>query len=225
MIRKIINADKTFGANYDEELRKEYESKGVWPNSNYIELSKDQATEIDLNPDRYIYSPDVPGIFLGYPMGVVEREDYAKEQFEKAKQAKYSEITNEYDYANQYYVANLYDNIYANVSWIPTWTKVINLCSAASQETIPSPVRYYQKNAGDVKFKNVNIEKVSLANLKKQLLLLEGVQFNILQPKRNEYYKLLEESKTIDQINAIKVNYGFTLNEQESKDIKEKISL
>lgn len=225
MIRKIINEDKTFGANYDEELQKEYESIGVWPTKNYIELTKEQASEIDLNTGRYVYMPDIPGIFLGYPMGVVEREDYAKDQFERAKQGKYSEITDSYDYANKYYVANLYENIYANVSWISTWTKVVNLCTAAKQDIIPSAVRYYQKNAGDTKFKNVNIEKVSLATLQKQLLLLEGVQFNILQPKRNEYYKLLEESKTIDQIESIKVNYGFTLNEQEPKDIEEKISL
>ena len=225
MIRKVINPDNTFGGNYEVGVADMYRAAGFYPEDNYIELTSDQAWKIDKDHNRYVYKPDVPGIFLGYPMGVVEREDYAKEQFEKAKQAKYAEITNAYDYANQYYVANLYEDIYANVSWISTWTKVINLCAAASQETIPSSVRYYKKTAGESKFKNVNIDKVTLANLKKQVLQLEGVQFNILQPKRNAYYKLLEESTTIDQINSIKVNYGFTLNEQDSEDVASKVSL
>lgn len=225
MIRKIINEDGTFGANYDEALEQEYRKAGLWPESSYIELTLEQALKIDEDLDRYVYKADVPGMFLGYPMGVVEREDIAQYDLEKARLNKYAEITNLYDYANQYYVFNLYDNVYGNVSWINTWTKVINLCETMKQTTIPSAVRYYSKKAGESKFSNVTIENVTLADLKRQKQLLESVQFSVLQPKRDNFYKQLNKAKTVSEINAIKVYYGFTVNEQDPLDMDEKMNI
>lgn len=225
MIRKVINSDNTFGANYDEALAPEYKTKGIYPEENYLELTADQALTIDSEPDRYVYQAGVPGLFLGYPMGVVERSDYQERQYEKVRMNKYSEITNGYDYANQYYVCNLYGNMYGNVSWLTTWNKVIELCEANKQTTVPSAVRLYQKEAGASKFKNVNVENVSVSDLKRYKSLLDQVQFTILQPKRNAFYKQLEGSKTIKEINDIVVNYGFTINEQDSSDVANKVEL
>lgn len=225
MIRKVINEDGTFGANFDEELEQDYRKAGLWVESSYIELTLEQALKIDKDIDRYVYKAGVPGMFLGHPMGVVEREDIAQYDLEKARLNKYAEITNLYDYANQYYVFNLYDNMYGNVSWINTWTKVINLCETMKQTTIPSAVRYYSKKAGESKFSNVTVENVTLADLKRQKQLLESVQFNVLQPKRDNFYKQLNEAKTVSEVNSIKVYYGFTINEQDPLDTSEKINI
>jgi hypothetical protein len=143
----------------------------------------------------------------------------------QAKTSKYTEITDAYDYANQYYVINLYDNIYGNVSWLNTWTKVINLCESNNKSVIPSAVRYYKKAVGQSKFTNVSIQDVSLDTLKKQKQLLENVQFSILQPKRNEYYAQLESATTIEDVNLIEVNFGLTINEQDQSDVAEKVDL
>lgn len=225
MIRKIINEDNTFGENYDELLQEEYESLGTWPTSNYIELTADQVFQIDNEPGRYVYKEGVPGLFLGYPMGVIEADDYQENLFQDARLSKYAEITTGYDYANQYYVCNLYSNVYGNVSWLNTWNKVISLCETNKKDTIPSDVRFYQKEAGASKFKNIYVSDLSLTDLKRYKGLLDQVQFSILQPKRNNFYKQLESATTIKEINEISVNYGLTIDEQDSGDVSEKIEL
>lgn len=225
MIRKVINDDLTFGANYDEELKDEYVRAGIYPETNYIELTKEQAAKIDEAFGRYVYKEGVPGLFLGYPMGVVEKENWEQEQLNQARLSKYAEITESYDYANKYYVCNLYNDVYGNVSWIATWNKVIELCEANHQTTIPSDVRFYQKSAGSSKFKNIFVSEVSLSDLKRYKSLLDQVQFNILQPKRNNFYKQLDSCTTIAEIDSLKINYGFTLNEQDISDVNEKVEL
>ena len=225
MLRKVINPDNTFGANFDERLKDFYRSSGSWPEESYIEVTQNQADTIDAYPGRYIYKPEVVGMFGGHPMGVIENPDWTTEQFEIAREAKYSEITEKYDYANKYYVCNISGNKYANVSWIPTWTKVINLCEAQGATTVPSPVRYYVKNVGELKFKNENFSDIEVATLKYQLQLLEKVQFSILQPRRNKFYAQLAEATTVDQIEDIDVNYGSTINEQDVLDVNSKVIL
>jgi hypothetical protein len=146
-------------------------------------------------------------------------------KLEAAKAQKKSEIILAYDYANKYYVANLYDNVYGNVSWLTTWDKVISLCESASREVVPSSVRYYQKDAGESKFSTLLVSDVSVDTLKKQYQILANVQFSVLQPKRDSYYELLQKATTVEQVKEITVNYGYTINEQDSADLAEKTDL
>lgn len=225
MLRKVINPDGTFGGNFDERLKDSYRSSGSWPEESYIEVTQSQANIIDEYPGRYIYKPEVVGLFNGDPMGVIENPEWSVMEFEAARKAKYAEITDKYDYANQYYVCNITGNKYANVSWIPTWAKVINLCESQGVAVIPSPVRYYVKNIGESKFRNENFSDIEVATLKYQLNLLEKVQFSILQPRRNKFYEQLEAATTLDQIGDIVVNYGSTINEQDVLDVNSKVEL
>lgn len=225
MIRKIINKDGTFGANYDEALKKEYQEQNVWPEENYIELTPEQASLLDANSERYIYKAEVPGLFIGNPFGVIEDPEYQARELDAARHAKYSEIISEYEYANQYYVCNLYGNVYGNVSWIPTWNKVISYLELIKKDTLPSDLRLYQKEPISHKFKNIKVSNVSLAEFKRYRFLLEQVQFEILQPKKTRLCKMLNIAKTLKEIKDIKVSYGYTLNESDPEDTNKKLEL
>lgn len=223
MIRKVINSDGTFGGNYDTRLANFYKSRGFYPEYDYIEVTTEQANIIDSNVELYRYSAGVPGIFNGKPAGVIQVSDAIL--LKEAKTAKLAEVISAYDYANQYYVLNVAEALYANVAWIPTWQKVITLCEASSVDVVPSAVRYYTKAPADKKFKNTYVSDMKVSTLKTQLLALMNVQFKILQPKRQKFYEMIESADTTYQLEEMELNFGVTINEQDASDLASKVEL
>ena len=71
-------------------------------------------------------------------------------KLQEAQQTKYAEITEKYDYANKYLILKVDDEqeLYANVAWYQTWSKVMSLAQQIAPQsettTIPSPVRFYK---------------------------------------------------------------------------------
>ena len=225
MIRKIINPDGSFGSNYDEELKAQYLSSNIWPESNYIELTSEQANIIDSDLSRFEYKADIPGLFLGNPMGVVERANWAAEELDRAKAFKYARIIALYEYACKHYMCNIRENLYGVLSWIPTWKKVVEFHKMNQQTICVRPIRFYEKDPKDLKFHAVSMDAVSVSDLDRYIYILESSQFKILQEKRNAFLIKLATAKTISEVQSIKVYYGFTLDESNPEDLKEKVQL
>lgn len=226
IILKLIKDDDTFGPNYAQDMRQEYEKSGaITEDTRLLEMTLDQALVIDNDPNRYMYKEGIPGIFLGYPAGVVERPEYAQEKFESDKELKYFEITQAYDYANTYGIVPLEGSLFGNAAWIPTWTKVITLCQGQGVTILPSKVRLYKRETTQGKFKNIQVENMPLETLKGYLFKLNAYQFTVLQPRRNELYALLENTRTSQEVASIKADFGETLNEQDQEDVTSKIEV
>ena len=157
-------------------------------------------------------------------------EEYNQEQRIKAQQTKYAEITEKYDYANKYLILKVDDEqeLYANVAWYQTWSKVMSLAQQIAPQsettTIPSPVRFY-KLTPDGKLYNKSVAGLDVAKLLEYFNKVQFAQFNVLQPKRDILYLQLAQAKTIEDIEAIDVEFGITLNEQDMADVTAKVDL
>lgn len=163
---------------------------------------------------------------------VIKKSDneYAQEQLIKAQQTKYAEITEKYDYANKYLILKVDDEqeLYANVAWYQTWSKVMSLAQQLAPQsettTIPNPVRFY-KLTPDGKLYNKSVSDLDVAKLLEYYNKVQFAQFNVLQPKRDILYLQLTQAKTIEDIEAIEVDFGITLNEQDMADVAAKVDL
>lgn len=159
-----------------------------------------------------------------------DTDEYLQEQLIKARQTKYAEITEKYDYANKYLILKVDDEqeLYANVAWYQTWSKVMSLAQQLAPQsettTIPSPVRFY-KLTPDGKLYNKNVSDLDVTKLLEYFNKVQFAQFNILQPKRDILYLQLAQAKTIEDIEAIEVDFGITLNEQDMADVTAKVDL
>ena len=159
-----------------------------------------------------------------------DTEEYEQEQLIKAQQAKYAEITEKYDYANKYLILKVDDEqeLYANVAWYQTWSKVMSLAQQLAPQsettTIPSPVRFY-KLTSDGKLYNKSVSNLDVAKLLEYYNKVQFAQFNVLQPKRDILYLQLTQAKTMEDIEAIEVDFGITLNEQDMADVTAKVDL
>ena len=157
-------------------------------------------------------------------------EEYEQEQLIKAQQTKYAEITEKYDYANKYLILKVDDEqeLYANVAWYQTWSKVMSLAQQLAPQsettTIPSPVRFY-KLTPDGKLYNKSVSDLDVTKLLEYFNKVQFAQFNVLQPKRDILYLQLAQAKTIEDIEAIEVDFGITLNEQDMADVTAKVDL
>lgn len=157
-------------------------------------------------------------------------EQYQQEQFLKAEQAKYAEITEKYDYSNKYLILKVDEEqeLYANVAWYQTWSKVISLVQQIAPQsettTLPSAVRFY-KLTPDGKLYNKSISDLDVTKLLEYFNKVQFAQFNVLQPKRDILYLQLTQAKTIKEIKAIEVDFGMTLNEQDMADVNTKLDL
>lgn len=188
----------------------------------YYLISKEQGDLLKENPDKF-------KIVDGQ---IIEKseEEYQQEQLIKAKQNKYAEITEKYDYANNYLIVKVDEelNLYANVSWYQTWSKVKSLAeqslTLSDNPTIPSSVRFY-KLTPDNKLYNVEIANLALNKLLIYYNIVQYAQFNVLQPIRGQLYNALNNANTIEDIQKIEVNFGLTLNEQDMNDVNQKIDL
>lgn len=188
----------------------------------YYLINKEQGDLLKENPDKF-------KIVDGQ---IIEKseEEYQQEQLIKVKQNKYAEITEKYDYANNYLIVKVDEelNLYANVSWYQTWSKVKSLAeqslTISDNPTIPSSVRFY-KLTPDNKLYNVEIANLALNKLLIYYNIVQYAQFNVLQPIRGQLYNALNNASTIDDIQKIEVNFGLTLNEQDMNDVNQKIDL
>lgn len=90
--------------------------------------------------------------------------------------------------------------------------------------TIPSPVRFY-KLTPDGKLYNKSVSDLDVAKLLEYFNKVQFAQFNVLQPKRDILYLQLTQAKTIEDIEAIEVDFGITLNEQDMADVTAKVDL
>lgn len=188
----------------------------------YYLVTKEQGESIKENPDK----------FKIVDSNIVEKseEEYVQEQFIKAQQNKYAEITEKYDYANNYLIVKVDEelNLYANVSWYQTWSKVKSLAeqslTLSDNPTIPSSVRFY-KLTPDNKLYNVEIANLALNKLLIYYNIVQYAQFNVLQPIRGQLYNALNNANTIEDIQKIEVNFGLTLNEQDMNDVSQKVDL
>ena len=177
--------------------------------------------------NAFIESPDK---FIWDGEGVVENPTYEQEQLIKAQQTKYAEITEKYDYANKYLILKVDDEqeLYANVAWYQTWSKVMSLAQQLAPQstttTLPSAVRFY-KLTPDGKLYNKTISDLDVAKLLEYYNKVQFAQFNVLQPKRDILYLQLTQAKTIEDIEAIEVDFGITLNEQDMADVNSKVDL
>lgn len=159
-----------------------------------------------------------------------DTDEYLQEQLIKAQQTKYAEITEKYDYANKYLILKVDDEqeLYANVAWYQTWSKVMSLAQQLAPQsettTIPSPVRFY-KLTPDGKLYNKSVAGLNVAKLLEYFNKVQFAQFNVLQPKRDILYLQLTQAKTIEDIEAIEVDFGITLNEQDMVDVAAKVDL
>lgn len=152
------------------------------------------------------------------------------EKLQEARQNKYAEITEKYDYANKYLVFKVDEDqeLYANVSWYQTWNKVISLAqqlsTQSSNTSLPNAVRFY-KLTSEGKLYNKNIENLEITKLTEYFNKVQFAQFNILQPIRNKLYQDLLNYKTLEDINSLEVDFGLTLNEQDMTDVNLKLDL
>lgn len=159
-----------------------------------------------------------------------DTDEYLQEQLIKAQQTKYAEITEKYDYTNKYLILKVDDEqeLYANVAWYQTWSKVMSLAQQlvpqSEATTIPSPVRFY-KLTPDGKLYNKSVSDLDVAKLLEYYNKVQFAQFNVLQPKRDILYLQLTQAKTIEEIEAIEVDFGITLNEQDITDVTAKVDL
>lgn len=177
--------------------------------------------------NAFIESPDK---FIWDGEGVVENPTYEQEQLIKAQKTKYAEITEKYDYANKYLILKVDDEqeLYANVAWYQTWSKVMSLAQQlvpqSETTTIPSPVRFYKLTL-DGKLYNKSVSDLDVTKLLEYYNKVQFAQFNVLQPKRDILYLQLTQAKTIEDIEAIEVDFGITLNEQDMADVTAKVDL
>lgn len=159
-----------------------------------------------------------------------DTSEYLQVQLFKAQQTKYAEITKKYDYANKYLILKVDDEqeLYANVAWYQTWSKVMSLAQQIAPQsettTIPSPVRFY-KLTPDGKLYNKSVSDLDVTKLLEYYNKVQFAQFNVLQPKRDILYLQLTQAKTIEDIEAIEVDFGITLNEQDMDDVNSKVDL
>lgn len=151
-------------------------------------------------------------------------------KLQEAQQTKYAEITEKYDYANKYLILKVDDEqeLYANVAWYQTWSKVMSLAQQIAPQsettTIPSPVRFY-KLTPEGKLYNKSVSDLDVTKLLEYYNKVQFAQFNVLQPKRDILYLQLTQAKTIEDIEAIEVDFGITLNEQDMADVAVKVDL
>ena len=185
-----------------------------------IIVDKETGDLVKENPEMYKIVDD----------SVVKKsdEEYNQEQLNNAQQNKYAEITEKYDYANKYLILKVDDeqDLYANVAWYQTWAKVKSLAeqAPASETTITKPVRFY-KLTPKGKLYNKSISDLDVTKLLEYFNKVQFAQFNVLQPVRDSLYLQLTQAKTIKDIEAIEVDFGITLNEQDMADVNNKVDL
>lgn len=148
-------------------------------------------------------------------------EEYQKKFLELTKKEKYQEITDGYDRACNYGLAPVKipgdsENYLANRAWLATWDEAIaGLAYQSTLSTEPPTtfVRLYKKY-GDFMYQNVNLKGITAEIYQGLKLQLIDYRFNTLQVARNKMYLELEQAKSIEDILAIKVDFGETLDEQ-----------
>lgn len=134
------------------------------------------------------------------------------------KLEKYKAITDKYDQACKYGLADvlLVDKSYiANRSWLATWNEAITgleYQQSQTKEEVTAFVRLYEK-AG-TKYRNITIENVTIAQYKALYLELISYRFNVLQPLRNSRYTAIEQATSIEDIDKISEDFGVCIDEQ-----------
>lgn len=141
------------------------------------------------------------------------------------KQEKYQEITDGYDRACNYGLAPVVlpttkEEYLANRAWLSTWDEAIaglTYKNSISQTPVTTFVRLYKKY-GDFMYKNYTLSDITLETYQALKLQLIDYRFNTLQAERNALYVKLESAKSVKEVEAIKVDFGATLDEQTEID-------